>query len=69
MKEIKLPSEQHKFAVEEIKSYFHSKQEEEISDLAATLLLDFPVATKNLIKSSFSSLIVILMNKSLKLSL
>ena len=41
MKEIELPSEQHKIAIDVIKSYFQSEREEEISDLAATLLLDF----------------------------
>lgn len=41
MKELKLTPEQHKLAVEEIKFHFHSEREEEISDLAATLLLDF----------------------------
>ena len=41
MKEIKLTPEQLKLAGEEIKSYFNSEREEVISDLAATLLLDF----------------------------
>ena len=46
MKEIKLTPEQHKIAVDEIKSYFHSERDEEVSDLAAVLLLDF--ITKNI---------------------
>ena len=41
MNELKLTPEQHKIAIEEITSYFHNEREEEISDLAATLLVDF----------------------------
>ena len=46
MKEIKLTPEHHKLAIEAIKSYFQTEREEEISDLAAILLLDF--VTKNI---------------------
>lgn len=41
MKEIKLTKDQQKTAVEELKSYFQTEKDEEITDLSATLLLDF----------------------------
>jgi uncharacterized protein (DUF2164 family) len=41
MKEIKLTQEQQKAAIEELKRYFQTEREEEITDLAAALLLDF----------------------------
>lgn len=41
MKEIQLTKEQKQSSIEDIKSYFITEKDEEISDLAATLLLDF----------------------------
>lgn len=41
MKEIKLTKDQQKTAVEELKNYFQTEKDEEITDLSATLLLDF----------------------------
>lgn len=41
MKELTLTKEEKQDAVEKIKSYYLTEREEEISDLAATLLLDF----------------------------
>jgi len=41
MKEIKLTLDQQKAAIEELKRYYQTEKEEEINDLAATLLLDF----------------------------
>ncbi|MDF2570304.1 MAG: hypothetical protein K0R55_1908 [Sporomusa sp.] len=41
MKEIQLTKEQKKSAIEDIKSYFLTEKDDEITELAATLLLDF----------------------------
>lgn len=41
MKEIKLTKDQQKNAIEELKNYFQTEKDEEITDLSATLLLDF----------------------------
>lgn len=41
MKAIQLTKEQQQTAVEDIKNYFLMEKDEEVTDLAATLLLDF----------------------------
>lgn len=41
MKEIKLTKEQQKAALEELQNYFQTEKDEELTDLSATLLLDF----------------------------
>jgi uncharacterized protein (DUF2164 family) len=43
MKEIKLTKEQQQVATAAIKSYFLTEKDEEITDLSASLLLDFIV--------------------------
>lgn len=41
MKKIQLTKEQTKISIEDIKSYFITEKDEELTDLAAALLLDF----------------------------
>ncbi|CVK19371.1 MULTISPECIES: DUF2164 domain-containing protein [Sporomusa] len=43
MKPLQLTKEQQKESIEAIKSYYFNEREEEITELAATLLLDFIV--------------------------
>jgi len=43
MKDIELTKEQQSQAIQTIKNYFYTEKDEEITNLAATLLLDFIV--------------------------